>query len=109
MATNAEILYLDNNPYYTYSFSLERVAYNFTFRFSVREQCWYMDVRTIDNIPIILSVKLVPNYPMLEGLTLTAFTGNFYLLPIVDDNIYKFETDPENISEYFDLVYIYET
>ena len=109
MATNYEVLYLYSDPYYKYSFSLNKVAYNFTFRYSTRETCWYMDIKTNDDIPIIVSVKLVPNYPMLDGLDLGDLDGKFYLLPLVEDNIYKFDTDPENISEYFQLVYIYET
>jgi len=109
MSTNYEVMYLYTDPYYTYSFSLNKVSYNFVFRWSTRERCWYMDINTSDNVPIIVSVKLVPNYPMLDGLVLGDLDGNFYLIPLVEDNIYKYETDPENIAEYFQLVYIYET
>lgn len=108
MATNYHVLYLYKDPYYSYSMSLNKIAYNFTFRYSTRESCWYMDIKDNDNIPIVVSVKLVPNYPILDGLVLGDLTGNFYLIPLVENNISKFESEPENISDFFELVYIYE-
>ena len=109
MTTKYEVMPLYSDPYYTYSFSLNKIAYNFVFRYSTREACWYMDILTADNVPLIVSVKLVPNFPMLEGLIVDSLDGVFYLIPLVESNLYKFETDPENISEYFQLVYVYET
>lgn len=109
MATQYDLLYLENNPYYTYSTTLGRVAYNLTMRYSTREKCWYLDIRTRDNIPVILSVKLVPNYPLLEDLQLGDLTGYLLFFPTVNANLYKLDTEPENIADYFQLVYVYET
>ena len=109
MAEQFDLLYLENNPYYTYNTTLGRVAYNITMRFSNREKCWYMDIRTRDNVPVILSVKLVPNYPMLEGYQLGELTGYLLLFSVVPSNLYKIETEPENIADYFQLVYVYES
>lgn len=109
MAEQYDLLYLENNPYYTYNTTLNRVAYNITMRFSNRERCWYMDIRTRDNEPVILSVKLVPYYPMLQGYQLGDLTGYLLLFPLVESNLNKLETQPENIADYFELVYVYET
>lgn len=108
MAEKYEVLPLESNPYYSYTFSLNKIAYNFTYRYSTRESCWYMDIKNNDNTPIIVSVKLVPNYPMLDGLSLGELSGDFYLFPLVQKNISKYISEPFNISEYFQLVYIYQ-
>lgn len=109
MTINYEVVPIITNPYYSFSISLNKVAYNLTMRYSTRESCWYMDIKTNDNVPIALSTKLVPNYPLLSGLSLGSLDGYFYLFAIVESNLFKFEEDPFNISEYFQLVYIYET
>ncbi len=108
MATQFDLLYLENNPYYTYTTTLDRVAYNIVMRYSVREECWYMDIKTRDNVPVIVSVKLVPNYPILEGLQLGELNGYFLFFPTLNSNLYKVDSEPANIADYFQLVYIYE-
>ena len=109
MTTNYEVVPLDSLPYYSFTMSLNKVTYNFTMRYSTRESCWYMDIKTNDNVPIALSTKLVPNYPLLSGLSLGSLGGYFYLFATIESNLPKFELDPFNISQYFQLFYVYET
>lgn len=109
MTLNAQQIFLSNDPYYTYTDTLEQTAFNFTFRFSLRERCWYMDIYTVDNIPVILATKLVPQYPILQDFRLPEISGYFWLYPTVNINLHKIETDPEYIADYFTLLYFYET
>jgi hypothetical protein len=106
MSIKINYLHLENSPYYTYSTSLAKVSYNITIRYSGRGLCWYMDITTRDNIPVVVGIKLVPNYPILSGVV-NPLTGVFILSPIEPVNISKLETSPENIADYFNLVYLY--
>lgn len=61
------------------SLSLDNVTFNLRFIWNSRENEWYMDIRDVDNISLILAVKLVFDYNMLaayesiEGLPLGIF------------------------------------
>jgi hypothetical protein len=102
-----EFLYLENNPFYSYTTTLNRVAYNVSFRFSTRGQCWFMDIKSNNNTPIVSSVKLVANYPMIENYALPELTGYFLLIPNLEGNEDKLYTNPEKIADFFQLAYVY--
>lgn len=101
-------LYLSNDPYYSYTDTLEGVAYIFTFRFSSREQCWYFDLTTADNIAIVLSTKLVPYYPLLFDFKISALSGFFFLHPVSEGNLDKLTMEPTSIADYFSFTYYYK-
>ena len=105
---NVKSMFLSNNTYYSYVDTIQQVAYIFTFRYSTRETCWYLDIHTTDNIPVILSTKLIAQYPILEDFNLNGITGFFWLYPNVQENIDKLETEPKYIADYFTLLYFYE-
>ncbi len=102
-------IFLSKDTYYSYTGVLNQTAYNFTFRYSTREACWYFDIFTTDNLPVILSTKLVVNYPMLDDFRLdNGVTGYFWLAPNLSENVDKIYTDPKLIADYFTLFYFYE-
>lgn len=53
-------------PLYTEQCELDGVTYSFRFRWSERASCWHMDLRTVDDVPIALSVRLVTGIPLLR-------------------------------------------
>lgn len=105
---NVKSMFLSNNTYYSYIDTIEKVAYIFTFRYSTREACWYFDIHTTDNIPVIISTKLVSQYPMLDDFNLDGITGFFWLYANTEENLGRLETDPKHIADYFTLLYFYE-
>lgn len=53
-------------PLTTQQSDLDGVTYAFRFRWSERSATWHMDLRTLDDAPIALSVALVPAWPLLR-------------------------------------------
>lgn len=108
MITDYVDLYLIKNFYYTYKQSLDKVEYIFTLRYSSREQCWYMDLQAADTTPLVMSTKLVPEYPMLDDFVIPGLDGFFWLSPNNSENMDLYYTQPESIPEFFTLRYFYE-
>jgi hypothetical protein len=57
---------LDPYPDTTQQCDLDGVTYAFRFRWSTRGACWHMDLHTVDNTPIVTSVRLVSGWPLLR-------------------------------------------
>lgn len=57
-----------NDPYYTQRSDLEGREYVFVFLYSIRESCWYLNLKTGEEEEIISGVKLVCNQPLLRNL-----------------------------------------
>lgn len=53
-------------PLTTQQSELDGVTYAFRFRWSERSGTWHMDLRTLDDTPILLSAALVTAWPLLE-------------------------------------------
>lgn len=53
-------------PLVTQQSDLDGVTYAFRFRWSERSHVWHMDLRTLDDEPIVLSVALVTAWPLLR-------------------------------------------
>lgn len=51
---------------FTQQCELSGTTYTFRFRWSPRGQCWHMDLRTLDGVPIVLSMRLVSTWPLLR-------------------------------------------
>lgn len=107
MTVRINPLHLENLPYYTYTATIQKTSYNISIRYSTRTRSWYMDVTTRDNIPIVLGVRLVPDYPMTLYCVIPELKGMFCLLRKSEGNLDKFETEPERLADYFTLVYLY--
>ena len=50
----------DGTAYYTMRIALDSVNYTFDFKFSSRENVWYLDILDDDYVPLLLGIKLVP-------------------------------------------------
>lgn len=100
-------LFLSKDPYYTYKQTLGDKDFFLTYRYSTRGACWYMDIHDVDNTPILLGTKLVPEYPMLEDLVLPDITGFFWLSANLPENVNMFYSQPKNLPDFFTLRYLY--
>lgn len=53
-------------PLTTQTAELDGTTYAFRFRWSQRGECWHMDMRTLDDEPVVLSARLVTGFPLLR-------------------------------------------
>jgi len=105
MTVKTTEMYLENNPYYTYTIPLEKVSYNITVRYSTRAKSWYMDIRTRDNVAVVLGVKLVLESPLLYEVPKGELTGFFLLLPKITNASVKYSENPSRLADYYNLIY----
>lgn len=108
MAQYFEAIPLFNEYLYSMNIALNKSSYTLTFRFSQREYCWYLDVYTRDKVPLVLSTKLVPYFPLVKDFDIPELGGYFMLFPIVESNVDKLTSDPQHIADYFQLFFTYE-
>lgn len=52
-------------PFYTQKTRLDGVDYVLTFRYSQREDRWYLSLADNEEVPILSGLKLVANWPLL--------------------------------------------
>lgn len=53
-------------PCFTQQSDLDGVTYSFRFRWSERAACWHLDLRTLDDEPVLLSARLITAFPLLR-------------------------------------------
>lgn len=93
------------DPYYSYAISLERVSYTIRFKYVERTKSWYMDLFTRDNEPVLLGIKLVPDYPIAFDYV-TPLSGFFWLSPKPDVDERRIAQYPEQLHKYYDFFYV---
>jgi hypothetical protein len=54
-------------PFYTQKTRLDGRDYVLTFRYSQREDRWYLSLADSEEIPILSGLKLVANWPLLQA------------------------------------------
>jgi len=55
-------------PLVTQQSDLDGITYSFRFRWSARAAVWHLDLRTLDDEPVVLSAALVTAWPLLYNL-----------------------------------------
>lgn len=85
---------------------LEGVIYIFVFTWNALNEFWSMDIYNRDEFPLILGIKIVPNYPLLAPYTVFGKPAG----EIICQNVVN---APDSISRYdmsqkFELVYYFE-
>ena len=97
---------LYSDPDYIYNVPLENVAYRIRMYFNIRVQCWVMDIYYSDNTPVVVGVKITPNFPILDGIPLPL--SGFFWLESVPKEINEVVDDPYEIWKYYRFYYCYE-
>ncbi len=54
-------------PFYTQRTRLDGVDYILGFRYSQREDRWYLDISDSEEVPILSGLKIVANWPLLQA------------------------------------------
>ena len=96
---------LFEEPDYRYHVVLENISYSLRFYYNLRQESWALDISYSDGEPIIKSVRVVPNFPMLADEP-TPFSGYFALIPRPRE---QNETiiNPYDLWKYYELYYVY--
>ncbi len=58
-----------NLTHYTIQVTLDGATYTLEFRYSGREDCYYLSVMTEDDSPLMMGCKVVANYPLANRIT----------------------------------------
>lgn len=106
-------LYVDipivDEPYYDLSISLEGNSYILKFTYVERMGLYTLSLYDSDRNPIILGEALVPEYPIMLDYALSNLTGFFFLTRKSVLIAEPYKTYPDKLSEYYDMVYCYQT
>lgn len=99
---------LFEDEFYSYSISLENQSYIIKIYYNRRERRWYMDIFYPDEVPLILGMALVPDYPMAMEYPIDNFNGFFWLEenPAIGTN--KIDQYPRHLHKYYRFFYIYD-
>lgn len=91
---------------WTMQIELDNIVYFLTFTWNALNEFWTMDIADSDQIPLIVGIKVVPNYPLLQAFTVFGKPPG----EIICQNVVN---APDTISRYdigqkFELVYYSE-
>lgn len=95
------------DPDFSYTTVLDSVAYVIRMFYNTREERWCMDIRYVNNDPIILGFPVVFSYPMYLDLP-TPFKGFFLFLSNPREEN-EAVSNPYEIWKYYDLFYAYDS
>lgn len=90
---------------YLYHVVLEKTSYTLRFFYNLREESWSLDISFSDGEPIIKSVRLIPNFPILADKPMP-FTGYFSLVAKPQEQNETI-TNPFDLWKYYELYYVY--
>lgn len=90
---------------YRYHVVLEKISYLLRFYYNTRQESWAMDVNYSDGEPIVKSVRLVPNFPLLFDSPYP-FSG-YFLLSAKPREENETIINPFDLWKYYELQYVY--
>ena len=109
MTTIVTQLPLSSDPAYRYAIALEGQARLLYFYWNARSMSWQLDIRNVDETPIILGVKLVANYPMLADYSLEGMNwrGILLLIPDNSEQVSRLSDEPGTMAQFYKLYHSY--
>lgn len=93
-------------PNYSYTTTLDGKEYKLNFRFDVFQNSWYLKISKLDGSVLLAGVRLVAWLDLLSQYTKEELPlGNLYLIPVSAEYPMSPETNLDNLSTDFYLVY----
>lgn len=108
MAKKYVSLPLFSDAYYEYGIALQGESYVLRFIYNERMKLYTISLLSADLVPIVMGEALVPSYPMFFEYALYPLTGYFYMYEKANIISEPYKVYPENINEYYELVYVYD-
>lgn len=109
MAEKYVALPLFSDAEYEYTVALQGDSYTLRFTYNERMKLYTISLLSANLVPIVMGEALVPSYPMFFEYPLYPLTGYFYMYEKANIISEPYKVYPENINEYYDLVYVYES
>lgn len=109
MAKKYVSLPLFSDAYYEYGIALQGGSYILRFIYNERMKLYTLSLLSADLVPIVMGEALVPNYPVFFEYATYPLTGYFYMYEKANIISEPYKVYPENINEYYELVYVYES
>ena len=91
---------------WTMQIELDNIVYFLSFAWNALNEFWTMDIANSDQDPLIVGIKIVPNYPLLAAFTVFGKPpGEIICQNVVNapDTISRFD-----MSQKFELIYYFE-
>lgn len=108
MAKKYISLPLFSDAEYEYTVALQGDSYTLRFTYNERMKLYTVSILSADLVPIVMGEALVPSYPMFFEYAIYPLTGYFYMYEKANIISEPYKVYPENINEYYELVYIYD-
>lgn len=108
MAEKYVALPLFSDAEYEYTVALQGDSYTLRFTYNERMKLYTISLLSADLVPIVMGEALVPSYPMFFEYALYPLTGYFYMYEKANIISEPYKVYPENINEYYELVYVYD-
>lgn len=108
MAKKYISLPLFSDAEYEYTVALQGDSYTLRFTYNERMKLYTVSILSADLVPIVMGEALVPSYPMFFEYAIYPLTGYFYMYEKANIISELYKVYPENINEYYELVYIYD-
>ena len=105
MASYVDIPIRDE-AFYDLSISLEGISYILEFTYNERMELYTLSLYDSERNPIVLGVGLVPEYPILLDYAIPRMTGYFFLTRKSMNISEPYKLYPDQLSEYYYLVYV---
>lgn len=109
MAEKYVALPLFSDAEYEYTVALQGDSYTLRFTYNERMKLYTISLLSANLVPIVMGEALVPSYPMFFEYALYPLTGYFYMYEKANIISEPYKVYPENINEYYELVYVYES
>jgi hypothetical protein len=78
---------LNNHPDNIFTSNIDSKVLSFRVRWNSRESSWRLDIRTVEEEPIVSGLKLLPNQNLTKGYTSPLLpSGNFYIIDVGGGN-----------------------
>lgn len=108
MAKKYISLPLFSDAEYEYTVALQGDSYTLRFTYNERMKLYTVSILSADLVPIVMGEALVPSYPMFFEYAIYPLTGYFYMYEKANIISEPYKVYPENINEYYELVYVYQ-
>ena len=92
---------------FSYTTSLEDTAYTLRIYYNRRMQKWFMDLMLDDGTELVMGVGLQHYYPINSDYQIENLSGFFWLQPKNDGND-EAAKNPDKLSEYYQLFYMWK-
>lgn len=101
---------LFSDPSYQYGAAVENRARQFKFNWNDRTKTWQMDIYNDDGTPVLLGMRLVPQFPMFVDYPLSKYglTGYFILVQKNANQLGRSNSLITDIPERYTLFYVFE-